>query len=87
MESAFIDDYADKMKQFKQTDLDDYEGEYTFTVCVGVIDDTIEIKDTVTMGRLIHLETESRKSDEDYNPDSNVEISADIDERRRQLNN
>ena len=38
------------------------------------------------MCMLSHLETESTKSDQDYNPDDDVEISADIDERRRQLN-
>ena len=42
MESAFIDDYVGKIKPFKRDIREDYKGEYTFTVHVGVIDNTIE---------------------------------------------
>ena len=50
-----MDDYAMKMKSFKRDNREDYEGEYTFIVRVGVSDNTVEIKDTVTMCKITGL--------------------------------
>ena len=36
MEYSFMDDYSMKMKSFKRVDRPEYEGEYTFTVRVGI---------------------------------------------------
>ena len=37
MEYCFMDDYFGKIKAFKQEDREDYAGEYTFVVKVGVL--------------------------------------------------
>ena len=38
MENSFVDDYAGRMKLFKREYRDEYEGEYTFVLKLGVID-------------------------------------------------
>ena len=69
-----MDDYVGKIKKFKSDIREDYEGEYLFTVRVGVIDDAVEVKETVTMCRIINVEDgEKKQSDETYEPDSEVE--------------
>ena len=74
MEHCFMEDYSVKMKAFKRADIPEYEGEYVFIVRVAVDDEnTVEIKDTVTMCKLTKLEVESHKSDKDYNPESKTE--------------
>ena len=100
MESSFVDDYCSRMKLFKREYRDEYEGEYTFVVKVGVIDNTVEIK-TVTYCKITRLENESTKSDEAYEPESDFDetysdidekkkkkkgLSSDIDESRKQAN-
>ena len=47
MENSFVDDYVGKIKSFKREYRDEYECEYTFIVKVGVVDNTVEIKETV----------------------------------------
>ena len=63
MESAFIDIYFTKIKLFKKDIREDFEGEYTFTERIGVIDNTVEIKDTTTECMIV--ETEETKYEED----------------------
>ena len=73
MEDCFIDDYCAKIKTFKREERMDYVGEYTFIVRVCVDDNTVEIKDTVTMCKITELEVEEKKqSDDSYNPESDV---------------
>ena len=49
MEKAFIEDYINKIKLFNRDEREQYDGEYTFTVRLGVFENTVEIKDTHTM--------------------------------------
>ena len=71
MEHCFMEDYSVKMKAFKRVDRPEYEGEYMFFGRVAVNDEnTVELKDIVTMCKLTKLEVESDKSDEDYSPES-----------------
>ena len=86
MESAFMDDYIGKIKKFKSDHRDDYKGEYVFTVRVGVIDDEVEVKETVTICRIINIEDETKTSDESYEPGLEVDTVSDLDEKRRQHN-
>ena len=80
MESCFTDDYSVKMKSFKREEREDYEGEYMFIVRVGVDNNNLEIKDTVTMCKIMKLEDEEKKtSDELYEPESEVDSVTDID--------
>ena len=80
MEDAFIDDYVVRMKDIKREYRDEYEGEYTFNVKVGVVDNIVELKETVTYCRITRLDDEPIK-DEDYNPESEAESLSDIDAR------
>jgi len=86
MEDAFIDDYASKMKAFKRDDREDYEGEYTFIVKVCVSDNVVDVKETVTYGKVSCIAEEKVNSDEEYYPESDFESSDDIDEKRRKAN-
>ena len=72
MEECFIDDYVEKIKLFKRDERErgEYEGEYTFIVKVGLIDNVVEIKETTTYCQLSHFVNESNKSDEEYKPES-----------------
>ena len=82
-----MDDYSMKMKSFKRVDRPEYEGEYTFTVRVGIDDDnTVEIKDAVTLCKLSKIEAEYSKSEEEYKPESEVESVGDLNTERRRLN-
>ena len=75
------------MKAFKRVDRPEYEGEYMFFGRVAVNDEnTVELKDIVTMCKLTKLEVESDKSDEDYSPESETELLSDLDDKRRRLN-
>ena len=79
-----MDDYSVKMKPFKRADRPEYEGEDMFIVHVAVDDEnTVEIKDTVTICKLTKLEVESHKPDEEYNPESETEVLSDLDDKRR----
>ena len=49
-------------------------------------ENTVELKDIVTMCKLTKLEVESDKSDEDYSPESETELLSDLDDKRRRLN-
>ena len=86
MEDAFINDYAAKMKAFKRDDREDYEGEYTFIVKVCVVDNVVDVKETVTYGKVVCIAEEKDKPDEEYKPESDFESSDDIDEKRRKSN-
>ena len=81
MEEAFMNDYAVKMKSFKRDYRDEYEGEYTFIVKLGVVDNVVEVKETVTFCKLVQLEDKTHESDEDYKPESELEPTSDIDEK------
>ena len=59
-----MDDYSIKMKSFKRVERPDYEGEYMFIVRLGVDDNTVEIKDTVTMCKITKVEDESHESED-----------------------
>jgi hypothetical protein len=81
MEHAFMDDYALKMKPFRRLDRPEYEGEYTFTVRIGVDDgNVVEVKDTITTCIIKKTEDEVIESEEDYNPET------DVDTKRRRMN-
>ena len=87
MEYCLMDDYSIKMKSFKRVDRPEYEGEYTFTVRVGIDDNnTVEIKDTMTLCKLSKLVDEPSTSGEEYKPDSDVGSISDADDKRRRLN-
>ena len=87
MEHAFMDDYALKMKPYRRSDRPEYEGEYTFTVRVGVDDSNIvEVKDTRTTCRIKKVESEIDESEEEFKLDSDSESSSGIDSKRRRLN-
>ena len=77
MESVIMDDYIGKIKKFKSKIREDYEGEYIFTVGVGVIDNTIEVKDTVTMCKIVQTAVDSHNSDTTYDPESDKEEKSD----------
>ena len=80
-----MDAYSLKMKSFKRLDRPEYVGEYTFVVRVGVDDsNTVEIKDTVTMCKIVQLEEESHKSDEEYKPESDEGEDSDTNTKRAQ---
>ena len=65
MEYSFMDDYSLKMKPFKRLDRPEYEGEYTFTVRVGVDDsNTVEVKDTMTTCKIKKIEDKTYESEE-----------------------
>ena len=81
MEHAFMDDYALKMKPFRRLDRPEYEGEYTFTVRIGVDDgNVVEVKDTITTCIIKKTEDEVIESEEDYTPET------DVDTKRRRMN-
>ena len=84
MEDSFIDDCTEKLKLFKATAREEVEGEYTFTVCVGLIGDVIEIKETVTTCKMSEVEEGSIKSDDTYKPESDVDESE--SEKKRKEN-
>ena len=88
MEDAFGEDYAATMRTFKSEYRDDYEGEYTFIVKVGIFDNRVEIKETVAYCKLTELVQEVYCSEEDYKPESNSESESvsDADEKRRRVN-
>ena len=89
MEHSFMEDHSLKMKPFKRVDRPEYEGEYTFTLRVGVDDsNTVEVKDAVTMCKISKVEDEAHESEEEYKPDSESESESisDVDDRRRRLN-
>ena len=52
---------------------------------VGVVDNFVELKETVTYCRITRLD-EATIKDEDYKPESEAESLSDIDDRRRRLN-
>ena len=82
-----MDDYVGKIKKFKSNTREEYEGEYLVTVRVGVIDDAVEVKETVTMCRIMNIEDDERKtSDASYDPESEMDAVSDIDKKRRQNN-
>ena len=87
MEDAFGEDYAATMRSFKSEYIDDYEGEYTFIVKVGIFDNRVEIKETVAYCKLTELVQEVYCSEEDYKPESNSESESvsDADEKRRRV--
>ena len=87
MESVIMDDYIGKIKKFKSKIREDYEGEYIFTVRVCVIDDAVEVKETVTMCQIMNIEDDKKKtSDASCDPESEMDAVSDIDEKRRQNN-
>ena len=63
---------------------DEYEGEYNFIVKLGVVDNTVEVKETVTYCRITRLDDEPIK-DEEYNPESEAESLCDIDEQKSKV--
>ena len=82
-----MDDYSIKMKSFKRVDRPEYEGEYIFTVRVGIDDNnTVEIKDTMTLCKLSKPDDEISNLEEDYKPESDVGSISDVDDKRRRLN-
>ena len=84
MEYAFMNDYSSKMKPFKRVDRPEFEGEYTFTVRVAVDDNnTVEVRDAMTVCKLRKVEDESQKSEEEeYTP----ELESDVYDKRRRKN-
>ena len=86
MEDEFMNDYRVKIKTVKRDDREDYEGEYTFIVKVGVVDNVVDVKETVTYGKIVSIAEEKDSTDEDYKPESDFESSDDIDEKRRKAN-
>ena len=87
MEDCFIADYMSKIKPFKREYREDYVGEYTFIVRVGVDENIVEIKDTVTMCKILRVdEVDKENSDASYQPESEAESISDLDEKRRQRN-
>ena len=86
MEEAFMNDYAVKMKSLKRDYRDEYEGEYNFIVKLGVVDNVVEVKETVTYCKVVQLEDKRADSDDDYKPESETESTLVVDEKRRQLN-
>ena len=86
MESAFIDDNAGKIKPFKREIQENYKGEYTFTVRVCVDDsNTVEIMDATTTCKLRKIDSESVESDDEYQPEPELDDSSDVDNKRRKL--
>ena len=84
MEEVFMNDYAVKIKPMKREYRDEYECEYNFIVKLGVVDNTVEVKDTVTYCKITQLETETKKTDEDYEPDDDDDNSViDVDEKKQ----
>jgi hypothetical protein len=80
-------DYSLKMKPFERVDRPEYEGEYTFTVRVGVDDsNTVEIKDTLTLCKIGKPVDESSMSGEEYKPESDSGSISEVDDKRRRLN-
>ena len=86
MEESFMNDYAVKMKSMKREYRDEYEGEYNFIVKLGVVDNVVEVKETVTYCKGVRLEEKRAESDEDYKPESECESTLIVDEKRRQMN-
>ena len=87
MKFCFMNDYSFKMKPFKRVDRPEYEGEYTFTVRVGVDDsNTVEVKDTLTLCKLSKPVEETSTSEEEYKPESDVGSISEVDDKRRRLN-
>ena len=87
MEYCFMDDYSMKMKSIKRVDRPEYEGEYTFTVRVVVDDDnTVEVKDVMTLFKFSKVEDECQKSEESYKPESDDDFVSDVDTKRRRCN-
>ena len=68
-----MDGYFDKIKAFKREDREDHAGEYTFLVKVGVVDNEVEVKETVTMCKVVRVVVKSHISDATYNPESDKE--------------
>ena len=84
MESSFVDDYCSRMKLFKREYRDEYEGEYTFVVKLEVVDNTVEVKETVTYCKISRLDDETKNFDEDYQPESDFEETySDLDEKKK----
>jgi hypothetical protein len=82
-----MDDYSLKMKSFKRVDRPEYEGEYTFTVRLGVDDyNTVEVKEAMTLCKLSKPEDEDSDLEEEYKPEMVMSSVSDIDEKRRKLN-
>ena len=46
----------------------------------------MEVKETVTFGKIVEVKDEKYKSEEEYKPESDSETSPDIDEKRRKGN-
>ena len=87
MEFCFMHDYSLKMKPFERVHRPEYEGDYTFTVRVGIDDNnTVEIKDTLTVCKLSKSVDETYTSEEEYKPESHAGSSSDVDDKRRRLN-
>ena len=87
MEESFMDNYAMKMKSMKRDYRDEYEGEYNFIVKLGVVDNVVEVKETVTYCKVVQLEDKRADSDDDYKPESEeTESMLVVDEKRRQMN-
>jgi len=84
MEESFMNDYVPRIKLMKREYRDEYEGEYNFIVKLGVVDNTVEVKETMTYSKINRLVTESNNSDESYQPESDFdETYSDLDEKKR----
>ena len=82
MKFCFMNDYSFKMKPFKRVDRPEYEGEYTFTVRVGVDDsNTVEVKDTLTLCKLSKPVDETSTSEEEYKPESDAGSISEVDDK------
>ena len=53
---------------------------------LGVFDNVVEVKETVTYGKIVEVKDEKYKSEEEYKPESDSEVSVVIDEKRRKGN-
>ena len=51
-----------------------------------MVDNEVDIKETVTFCKLVQLEDESYKSEEEYKPESEAESLSDIEHKRRKMN-
>ena len=78
------EDYFDKIKMFKQDSREGYEGLYTFNIRIGVVDNCLEIKDTITTCKIVDVEEETRNSDDDYVPNFEKEDDSDTDSKKAQ---
>ena len=85
MEDFFSEDSVQKIKLFKWDKEEEYEGEYTFTVCVGVVDNAFEIKETITTCKLTQVEKECYVYANSYKPESWICLLTLIQKRRENI--